>query len=422
MAGTVKHAKLDSRTARAKLKKGRQPHWQALTPRTHLGFQHWKGNGAGRWILRRYLGQGNKYRVMPLGLADDYDDPNGVTILSFDQAKAKALSMVETSGDQKVQNLTVRQAMERYIRFKESEGAPVWDVKSRGAANILPELGDLVVAELTDDILRGWRNRMAASPAQTRPKAGKVQYRSKPEGDEAVRKRRSSANRTLNTLKAILNKAFDDKQVNNRDAWGRRLKPFKDVNSPPVRYLTLAEAQRLYNGCDPEFQPLVRAALETGARYGELGRLVIADFNSDAGTLAIRKSKSGKARHIVLTDEGAAFFRQLCAGRTGSDLMFTHQDGKPWKKSYQIVPIREANERASITPAVTFHGLRHTWASLAVMAGVPLMIVAKNLGHIDTRQVEKVYGHLAPSFIVDAIRAGAPKYGLKLDKKVVPLR
>jgi integrase len=430
MAGTVKHAKLDSRTARAKLKKGRQPHWQALTPRTHLGFQHWKGNGAGRWILRRYLGQGisptgnkiDKYRVTPLGLADDYDDPNGVTILSFDQAKAKALSMVETSGDQKVQNLTVRQALERYIRFKESEGAPVWDVKSRGAVNILPELGDLVVAELTDDILRGWRNRMAASPAQNRPKAGKVQYRPKPEGDEAIRKRRSSANRTLNTLKAVLNLAFDQKQVNNRDSWGRRLKPFKDVNSPPVRYLTLAEAQRLYNSCDPEFQPLVRAALETGARYGELGRLVVADFNSDSGTLAIRKSKSGKARHIIVTDEGAAFFRQLCAGRAGSPLMLTHLDGKPWKKSDQIVPIREANERASITPRVSFHGLRHSWASLSVMAGVPLMIVAKNLGHVDTKMVERTYGHLSPDYTRDVIRERAPRYGIAVSKKVVPLR
>jgi integrase len=213
----------------------------------------------------------------------------------------------------------------------------------------------------------------------------------------------------LNTLKAILNKAFDDKQVNNRDSWGRRLKPFKEVDSPPVRYLTVAEAQRLYNGCDPEFQPLVRAALETGARYAELGRLLVTDFNSDSGTLAIRKSKSGKARHIVLTDEGVAFLRAHCAGRAGSARMFTHRDGKPWKASEQIVPIREANERASISPRVTFHGLRHTWASLAVMAGVPLIVVAKNLGHVDTKQVEKVYGHLAPSFIVDVIRERAPR-------------
>ena len=45
------------------------------------------------------------------------------------------------------------------------------------------------------------------------------------------------------------------------------------------------------------------------------------------------------------------------------------------------------------------------------MNGAPLMVVAKNLGHTDTRMVEKHYGHLAPSFVADAIRAAAPRFG-----------
>jgi hypothetical protein len=44
-----------------------------------------------------------------------------------------------------------------------------------------------------------------------------------------------------------------------------------------------------------------------GARYQELARLRVADFNSDAGTLHIRKTKTNKDRHIVLTDEGESF-------------------------------------------------------------------------------------------------------------------
>jgi hypothetical protein len=54
------------------------------------------------------------------------------------------------------------------------------------------------------------------------------------------------------------------------------------------------------------------------------------------------------------------------------------------------------------------------------MNGVPLMVVAKNLGHASTTMVEKHYGHLAPSYIVDAIRLGAPKFGF-VAGKVVPL-
>jgi hypothetical protein len=55
------------------------------------------------------------------------------------------------------------------------------------------------------------------------------------------------------------------------------------------------------------------------------------------------------------------------------------------------------------------------------MNGVPLMIVAKNLGHSDSRMVEKHYGHLAPSYIADAIRAGAPRFGTVASGPIVPV-
>jgi integrase len=69
-----------------------------------------------------------------------------------------------------------------------------------------------------------------------------------------------------------------------------------------------------------------------------------------------------------------------------------------------------ACEQAKIDPPINFHGLRHTWASLSVMAGLPLMVVAKNLGHVDTHMVEMHYGHLAPSYIAEAIRKHAPRF------------
>jgi integrase len=106
----------------------------------------------------------------------------------------------------------------------------------------------------------------------------------------------------------------------------------------------------------------------------------VQDFNPDAGTVHVRKSKGGKPRHVVLTEQGADFFKQHCAGRAGSELMLRHADGSPWKKSQQSSPMRGACAHARITPAVGFHQLRHTWASHAVMAGVPLMVVARNLG------------------------------------------
>jgi integrase len=75
--------------------------------------------------------------------------------------------------------------------------------------------------------------------------------------------------------------------------------------------------------------------------------------------------------------------------------------------------MRAACIRARIKPAIGFHGLRHSYAPLSIMGGVPLLVVARNLGHADGRMTERHYGHLAASYIADEIRKGAPKFGFK---------
>jgi integrase len=154
-----------------------------------------------------------------------------------------------------------------------------------------------------------------------------------------------------------------------------------------------------------------RLLRRSSALAGELGRLKVEDFNSDIGTIAIRTSKVGKPRHVVLTDEGLSYFEDVCSDRTGDEPIFLKANGSPWRKSHQLRPMAEACRRAKIDPPINFHALRHTWASLATMNGVPLLVVAKNLGHSDTRMVEKHYSHLSPSYIAEAIRAGAPRFG-----------
>ena len=93
-------------------------------------------------------------------------------------------------------------------------------------------------------------------------------------------------------------------------------------------------------------------------------------------------------------------------------MILRKRDGDRWGRSNQFRPINEACERARIEPAANFHALRHTYASHAVMNGAPLLVIAKNLGHSDTRMVEKHYGHLADSYIADAIRKAAPRFGI----------
>jgi integrase len=222
-------------------------------------------------------------------------------------------------------------------------------------------------------------------------------------------------------LKAALNHAWKAGHVASDDAW-RRVKPFKGVETALVCYLSEAECVRLVNACEPAFRNLVRGAVLTGCRYSELASMHVSDFNSDAGVVTIRESKAGKPRHVVLTDEGQRLFDGLTAGKLGSDLIFTRADGGVWGKSHQLRPMLEACRRAKIKPGISFHVLRHTHGSALAMKGVPMGVIAEQLGHADTRMTEKHYAHLAPSYVADTIRAHFPVLGIGGDESVMPLR
>jgi integrase len=412
---TLRDSKLDSREARSRLKVQGKPYKRLIEPGLHLLYRRLAGR-PGSWGVRRYLGN-QVYLESSLGaVADDYADADGATVLSFAQAQVAALAhKPKATGP-----LTVRQAVEAYLGHLEGRGGTP-DAWARVEAWVFPQLGNVEVEDLTTEQIRAWHTGLATTPARIRTSAGKRQrYAELDDSDEGKRRRRASANRVLAILKAALNFTFREGMVASDISW-RRCRPFVGADAARTRYLTSAESKRLVNACEPAFRHLVQGALATGCRYGELCRLRVGDFNPEGGSLLIYRSKAGKPRHVVLTDEATALFASWCAGRAADDFVFS-KDGKPWTRSTQFRPMREACKRARIAGA-SFHSLRHTWASHAVMNGVPLMIVARNLGHTDTRMLEKNYGHLAPNYIADAIRAGAPRFGFKPDPTVVaPLR
>ena len=123
MARTVQFAKIESPTARAKLARGRRYHFQSLiSGKASLGYHRNEGAPHGRWLLQRYLG-GDKYARTELGKADDGLQADGVNVLDFDQAKAKALEMLCGGSDTVPKGtLTVRKAYAKYIEYLESQG------------------------------------------------------------------------------------------------------------------------------------------------------------------------------------------------------------------------------------------------------------------------------------------------------------
>jgi integrase len=117
-------------------------------------------------------------------------------------------------------------------------------------------------------------------------------------------------------LRAALNQAFRDGNAASDIPW-RTVQPFRGVDAPRLRYFTKDEVTRLINAAQGDFRDLVKAALFTGCRYGELGRLRAGDFNPESGTVFVGQSKSGKARHVVLAEEGRRFFETLTVGVLG---------------------------------------------------------------------------------------------------------
>ena len=418
MAKRVRESALDNPTARGRLAGQRKPYYRRVEEGMHVGYRKPRGRKgrpavSGKWVLRQYLG-GQTYSVTNIAIADDFSDADGVKVLTFDQAvnKAREIMVAHARGEAGGPLLTVADALREYLAFLEHEGRDTQDARYRIDAFLIPDLGSLEIAKVTAERLRSWLSALAQKPPRMRTSKGKPQQHAHLDraDDDAIRRRRATANRIFTTLRAALNHCFREGKIASDITW-RRVKPFKAVDSARLRFLTVAESQRLINAADPEFRPMIQAGLLTGCRYSELGRLQVQDFDPDLGTLAIRKSKSGKPRTTYLTDEGVLLFKRLAAGRTGRDLLLTRSNGEPWGNSNQHVHMKTACERAKIE-RTSFHELRHTFASLLVKSGAPMAYVAQALGHANTLVTEKHYAHLAPSDVADTIRKHAPVFGL----------
>ena len=181
-----------------------------------------------------------------------------------------------------------------------------------------------------------------------------------------------------------------------------------NVAAPTIRFLTADECHRLVAVCESDFANIVAGALATGCRYGELTRLRAADFNPHAGTIAVQISKSGKPRHVALSRDGVALFAKLTRGLDAGELIFTRINGEPWAEGLQKRRIRVASHIAGISPPARFHLLRHSYASALAMSGVPIPVIAAQLGHANTVMTEKHYAHLSKSYVAETVRAKLP--------------
>lgn len=313
MARLARSPKLETRESRLKLPApaDRRPYWKQLTPGVFIGYR--KNATGGVWVCRiaaKAVGRtdtASPYMLKTLGTADDTADSNGADILSYKEAFAAALAFAEDckQHDKPASKYTVADAVADYLKeHYAKEGRSKDRTEHLYKAHILPALGKKLVTELSAKDIGAWLIKLAEGPKRVR--GGHLVPFDKKDA-EAVRQRKASANRVLTALKAPLNHAYRAGRVSFDDAW-RRVAPFKRADAPKVRYLTTDESRRLLNACEEDFRPVVRAALLTGCRYGELIALKVSHFDPDNGSVYIAAPKGGKPRHVPLTINPAIIY------------------------------------------------------------------------------------------------------------------
>jgi len=423
--GKLTQDKLGSENSRKALPvcKANAPHWVPLVSGTAIGY--YKGVRERTWYVRQRVG--DRYVKQRLGTVDDFAPADGTVVLSHKQAVALAAStQVEqregrprhyTDGD------TLNDVVDTYLTERQvTPGGRSNRVMAASTAKVLEQfwnlhgrqtIGTKLVTALDAAALRKWHAGLAAKPPRVRGKAMPFD----PADPEQMRARRSTANRILTIPTAALSWArLHGRLPVDMADWWRQAKPFALGDDPTPRMLDGGEITRLLNAAAVDLRDLLKGALMTGARYSDLRAMRCRDFNPETDTVRIAGSKTGKALQQPLTGEGVALFERLTAGREPDAYIFTRDDGTPWAQKDAIRPMRAAREAAKLED-VSFKTTRATYGKLLLLATKDLELVAKALGHSDSRITRKHYAALLPSEVKAGI-ARLPALGFEQDNKV----
>lgn len=185
----------------------------------------------------------------------------------------------------------------------------------------------------------------------------------------------------------------------------------KDANNHVERFLSPAETLRLKVAVDaspnPMLKHIVALLLLTGCRKRELLDAKWDEVNLDKKVWRIPTSKTGKPRHVPLSEDAIAVLNS--APRfSGCPFIVPNPDTlKPFVSVYHSW---DTARRAAKLPDVRMHDLRHSAASNLVNSGQSLYVVAKVLGHSQMRTTER-YAHLDSGVLLNAVNAASQVTG-----------
>ncbi|MEI2810821.1 MAG: tyrosine-type recombinase/integrase [Nocardioides sp.] len=293
---------------------------------------------------------------------------------------------------------------------------------------LVPQLGDLRLDRLTGADLAAFYGRLRLEGVKGKPLA-----------ENTVARIHATVSRSLgDAVEARLRSTNPARDLprNARPKQGRS-------GGLELRYWTadqLGTFLELARTTEPRFYPLVRLAAFTGMRRGEVVGLRWQDVDLEAAHLAVRHTitaiddpaqggmklvhgepKSGKGRRVDLDQDTVALLRswkaqqaqdQLAMGGAwpAHGLVFTREDGAVFHPDTAST-VFDRLVKVSGLPRITFHGLRHTHATILLANGVPVKVVSERLGHATVQITLDTYGHVIPGLQGQAVSVFATAMG-----------
>jgi integrase/recombinase XerD len=196
----------------------------------------------------------------------------------------------------------------------------------------------------------------------------------------------ATINRELSLSKSALYAAEFDGLIDSNPIRGRRVKKLEEMNSREKTILDLrltdSDLRRLMECAIPHFQPILKIALITGMRSGEIFKMKWKDINLRLGTIRIpmENAKSKKERIIPVDSNLIA---ELDSIEQKGEYVFMNEWTEGRRRNIRE-DFRAACERAKIpsgrAKGLTFHDLRHL-AAYRLVKVTDIVTASKILGH-----------------------------------------
>jgi len=203
-------------------------------------------------------------------------------------------------------------------------------------------------------------------------------------------------NTTINAIKFYLEKVLGkDKELYDLP------RPRKPLQLPKV--LGEHELRRLFNAVgNRKHKAILFTAYSAGLRVSEVVQLKLAHVDSDRMQLFIERSKGKKDRYVglspVLLDVLRGYYK-ACQPRPQVYVFEGRSPGEPYSARSAQVIFQRARAAAGIQKSVSFHALRHSFATHLLEKGIDIRYIKELLGHFNIHTTER-YLHVRRDHLV----------------------